>query len=33
MVAASANTPSPPVHLLIMILFAIATPKIISTVP
>jgi hypothetical protein len=33
MVAATANTPSPPAHLLIMILFAIATPKIISTVP
>jgi hypothetical protein len=33
MVAATANTPSPPVHLIIMILFAITTPKIISTVP
>ena len=32
-VAATANTPSPPFHLLTMILFAIATPKIILTVP
>jgi hypothetical protein len=32
-VAATANTPSPPFHLLTMILFAIATPKTILTVP
>ncbi|HKG71152.1 MAG TPA: hypothetical protein VKA87_04595 [Nitrososphaeraceae archaeon] len=35
MAAATANTPSPspPFHLLTMILFAIATPKIILTMP
>jgi len=32
-VAATANTPSSPFHLLTMILFAIATPKTILTVP
>jgi hypothetical protein len=33
MVAAPANIPNPPIHLLRRALFAIATPKIITTAP